>query len=241
MTLDARSDAQIARDIHEALRWDTRLEADAVAVAVAQGVVTLSGHVRLLAEVHAAADDAWRVQGVRRVDNLLSVNPAGERTDDEVVTDLLRRLQADTRVDLGQLAFHVAAGVVTVRGVVPSTRSGRAVVEAAWHTPGVIAVVNGLEVSPDQRRPDGEIRDDLIQALVRDARITDATAIDVTVDGGDAILTGTVDRPAERQAAEAAAYFTAGVHTVTNRLQLRTTDEPSVGDRRGGSRAGDMV
>lgn len=67
-----RSDADIDRDLHEALRrrvaWADRIEH-----AVSNATVTLSGHVPTLADRLAAEETAWRTRGVRHVSDHIVV------------------------------------------------------------------------------------------------------------------------------------------------------------------------
>lgn len=214
----ARSDEQIAADVRDALRWDTRLEASNVNVEVLDGIVTLTGNVRFLAETSIAAADAWRVKGVRQVINNLAVSPSAARTDADIMADVVNALKHDNRVDARSIVVQVAGGVVVLSGVVGSSIELQAAEEAAWYTPGVVAVESHLEVSPTKERPDAEILAAVREAISRDARITDPTRISVAVDHGQVTLRGGVDRPEERQAAEEDAWFTAGVAAVTNCL-----------------------
>lgn len=218
MSVNVRSDTQIAADIRDTLKWDTRLEATNVHVDVLDGIVSLTGNVRLVAESSIAADDSWRVKGVRQVINNIAVNPSAERSDADIAADVVNALKYDNRVDPSNLVVHVAAGVVTLSGTVGSTVERRAAEEDAWYTPGVVAVSAQISVSPSKQRPDPEILASVREALTRDARIGDATRISVSVDQGHLTLRGGVDRPDERRAAEDDAWFTAGVAGVTNQI-----------------------
>lgn len=213
-----RSDAAIASDIRDALRWDTRIEPSNLHVEVLDGIVTLTGNVRLLAERNLASAAAWRVKGVRQVIDDIAVSPSAARTDADIAADVENALKFDNRVDLSSIVVHVHGGVVALSGVAGSTVERQAAEEDAWYTPGVIAVDNAIEVSPSKRPDDAEILAAVREALSRDARIVDATRISVAVDHGAVTLTGGVDRPDERRSAEEDAWFTAGVSTVTNHL-----------------------
>ncbi len=220
MTDSVRSDEVIAADVRDTLNWDTRIQAGNIQVEVLDGIVTLSGNVRLLAERSIAAADAWRVKGVRQVINDIAVSPAADRTDADIAADVENALRYDNRVDSSDVVVQVAGGVVTLSGVVGSSDERHAAEEDAWYTPGVVAVEDRIDVSPSKQRPDEEILAAVRNALTRDARITDATRISVAVDRGKVTLRGGVDRAVERQAAEEDAWFTAGVVAVTNLLVI---------------------
>ena len=70
-----RSDSEIKRDVEDELRWEPNVDPTDIAVAVKNGVVTLTGFVRSYAEKFAAERAAWLAPGVTRVDNRIAVGP----------------------------------------------------------------------------------------------------------------------------------------------------------------------
>lgn len=69
-----KSDEMLATAVHEELARDARVDSGQVRVQAREGVVTLEGRVTSNAERDAAAETAQRVNGVRRVENALSVS-----------------------------------------------------------------------------------------------------------------------------------------------------------------------
>jgi osmotically-inducible protein OsmY len=59
-----RSDSDIKRDVEDELRWDPDIDPTDVAVAVKNGVVTLTGFVRSYSQKLSAEIDAKRIAGV---------------------------------------------------------------------------------------------------------------------------------------------------------------------------------
>ena len=59
-----RSDSDIKRDVEDELRWDPDISSDDIAVAVKNGVVTLTGFVRSYGQKLQAEADAKRISGV---------------------------------------------------------------------------------------------------------------------------------------------------------------------------------
>ena len=59
-----RPDDELRADVQDALFYDTWVDADAITVAVEDGIVTLSGELPDYEEIRYATDDAWDVEGV---------------------------------------------------------------------------------------------------------------------------------------------------------------------------------
>ena len=82
------------------LKWDPKITSNDIAVAVKDGVVTLSGFVSSYMEKDAAEKAAKRVYGVRAVANDIQVKLTSTRTDPEIARDAVRRAgkpRADSR------------------------------------------------------------------------------------------------------------------------------------------------
>lgn len=69
-----RPDDEVRKDVEDALFYDTWVDAEAIAVEVQDGVVTLRGELPDYHEIRYATDDAWDVEGVRGVHCQLTVN-----------------------------------------------------------------------------------------------------------------------------------------------------------------------
>jgi hypothetical protein len=87
-----RPDDELKAEVEEALFYDTWVDADAIAVDVRDGIVTLRGELPDYEEIRYATDDAWDVDGVRGVRTELGVRderPSQSRQagSDELVTE----------------------------------------------------------------------------------------------------------------------------------------------------------
>lgn len=233
MSTSTRTDEQIANDVRDALTWDSRFDASHVGVTVQDGEVTLTGVVARPSEVAIAAEDAWRIKGVRSVHPRLAVSPMAARTDSDIAADLTNALRWDNRVDDRAIVIAVAGGVVTLSGAVGSVVERRAAEEDARHVPGVVDVISLLSVSPAHRRADSEIEADVRGALTRDTRIVDPTRISVRSLDGVVHLSGGVNTADERRAAEDDAWFTAGVREVVDEVRIVPSPEGGRGAREG--------
>jgi hypothetical protein len=71
-----RDDADVRRDVQDALFYDTWVDAQRIAVEVQDGRVTLRGELASEQEARYACDDAWSVAGVREVVSEMSAREA---------------------------------------------------------------------------------------------------------------------------------------------------------------------
>ena len=85
-----RADSDIKRDVEEELKWEPNVDATDIAVAVKNGVVTLTGFVRSYAHKLAAERAAKSVAGVVGLANDLEVRLPGadERPDPEIAREV---------------------------------------------------------------------------------------------------------------------------------------------------------
>ena len=115
-----RADSDIKRDVEEELKWEPNVDATDIAVAVKNGVVTLTGFVRSYAHKLAAERAAKRVAGVVGLANDLEVRLPGvdERPDPEIA----REVAAELKIWLPDSSQHIKPvvknGWVTLEGEV---------------------------------------------------------------------------------------------------------------------------
>jgi len=85
-----KSDTEIREDVISELRWDLQIsEPKAIGLAVADGEVTLTGHVWSHAEKLAAAQATERVNGVEAIANDLKIRLSGTPRDDSDITQAI--------------------------------------------------------------------------------------------------------------------------------------------------------
>src|SRR6476620_58752 len=97
---ETKSDQEIQQDVLAELKWDARLKANEVGVAVNDGVVTLTGLVDSYTKRWAAEEAAHRVRGVKAVANDIEVRLTtdSERTDADIALAAVRALEWDAFV-----------------------------------------------------------------------------------------------------------------------------------------------
>ena len=218
--MEPRSDIEIWREVLESFRRDERLDSTNINVDVTNGVASLLGEVSSFSQKKLAAELASRVRGVTAVENGLRVVPPTHRTDADIANDVRASLREDVRINLAdRIGVAVNGGVVVLTGVVESLDQKASAADDAQAVPGVVDVVDDLEVIPNIIRLDAEIENDLRRKLIEDT-IVDASDIGIHVTNGIVTLTGTVDNLYQRQAAEDDAWSLPGVRGVVNELRV---------------------
>lgn len=216
----ARMDEQIKKDVVDELYWDDRVDASKVNVEVSNGIVTLRGEVPTFFASTAAYDDALGMLGVVNVRNQLTVRyPAGISvpTDEELETELRRKLAWNPDIDVVDMEIDVSAGAVTLNGTVDAFWKRSYAEKLVASEPGVILIKNHLAITPGKDIVDQDIANDIVRSLEARSAVF-ADDVTVRVRNGHVTLTGTVPNWAARLSAHNAAAFTAGVVDVENRI-----------------------
>lgn len=211
-------DIIVRRHVLDELDYTPMVDAASIGVAVEDGVVTLTGHVRTYAEKGLAEHVALRVRGVRAVVERIEVrDPNTAPVGDEALADRCARvLEWDVQIPERAVTLKVERGCITLDGCVPYYHQKAAVDRALRRLAGVTDIVNRIAVKPPVRPT--EVKDRILAALRRSAR--DPDTIRVQVDGDTVILDGCVDVWSERELAERAAWSAPGVRAVEDRLTL---------------------
>lgn len=213
------TDSQLRQDIIDELEFDPSVSGAHIGVAVDNKVVSLTGHVNSYAEKLAAIAAARRVAGVHAIAENIEVRyPYQNKTEDDQIakraSDILKwDISAPANIDI-----LVQDGWVTLSGTADWYYQRAAAEDDMRKLSGVCGVTNKITIKP--RVESANVKGNIESALKRLAEV-EAKAIRVTVqNGGKVILEGKIDNWGERRAVENAAWSTAGVASVEDRMTL---------------------
>lgn len=215
-----KSDSEIQQAVIRELNWDTRVDETDVGVEVDKGIVTLTGTVDSNLKRTAAQEAAHRVAGVLDVANDVKVHYRGlqGRTDTEIAEAVRRALEWHTEVPHQRIQTTVTDGWVSLKGTVDHWHERENAELAIRHLSGVHGVVNQIKIAPPTVAS-AVVRGEIEEALERRAE-REAKQINVAVEDGMVILSGTVHSWPEKRAVLGAARFTRGVRDVVDRLRI---------------------
>jgi len=198
------------------LDWDPSIDASAIGVTAAEGVVTLTGFIDSYAGKLAAERAVKRIRGVRAVANDIVVRLRQPRTDEVIARDCANALANPPSI-ADTVQAVVRHGHVTLTGRVQWLFERELAEDLIRHVRGVVGLHNHITVIP--RATQRDITRRITRELHHNADV-DARSIRVAVDAHTVTLTGTVTTWTEREAAERAAGQAPGVTQVNNYINV---------------------
>ena len=144
------------------------------------------------------------------------------KTDTQLHRDVADELAWEPSIRSPEIGIAVKDGVVTLSGSVESYAEKYAAERAAERVRGVMAVADDMLVKLPLsfKRSDTEIAHACVNALRWDIQVPD-DKIKALVEEGWVTLEGEVEWQFQRQAAERAVRYLAGVRGVTNRVSVK--------------------
>ena len=232
-----RTDAQLGSDVSHALQRDPTTRSYTIATAAKDGKVTLSGTADSWQQKNLFTDVAAAVPGVKSVDNGVAVHYVAARSESEIAADVQARIANDVWLDGSTFTVTVTGKTVRVRGVAASVAQKARARSDGW-VAGVDAVDDGgvtvdWSAHDDQKsvtdfpvKSDPEIQQAVHAAFLLDPRLKTLMP-QVTVHGGQIVLSGMVDSPKARSSAEADARDTVGVWNVRDEALVLPAGKPT--------------
>jgi osmotically-inducible protein OsmY len=127
-------------------------------VAIEDGVVTLTGFAHSYFEKIAAEEAALRTPGVRGVANDIDVRLGTERTDPEIVREVVRALKLHPGVPQNEIKVTVRNGHVSIHGTVDGYSQKREVEQVVGGVAGLKGITNLLQIHPAATEADLDSR-----------------------------------------------------------------------------------
>ncbi|MBN1427144.1 MAG: BON domain-containing protein [Anaerolineae bacterium] len=217
-------DGLIKTDIVEEINRDRRIDASNIKVVVDNGVATLSGVVPSYSAKLAAAENAWVVNGVTSVRNMLKVrykDSLKTPSDSEMQSAIIDRLAWNPYLLAHKFDVGVHKGWVTLAGTVDAFWKQLEAEREALSIRGVTGMTNKIAVvtteDKDEKPVDEAIAKDIMNAIHRNRKV-DVNDVNVKVEDGKVILTGKTSDQAARLAAYRSVLYTFGVTYVDNKI-----------------------
>lgn len=212
-------DTQLQQAVLAEFTFEPSINAANIGVIVRAGVVTLTGTVESYAEKIAADTVARRVRGVKAIAEEIVVQLPFDhiRSDTEIATAIIERLNWDVSVPRDSVKVKVESGWVTLTGEVGWHYQSEAAERDVRGLHGVVGVSNRTTVKAAVDTV--TLSDDIAGALHR-APFFNPDNIQVSANGGNVRLTGTVKSLTERDVASVTAWSARGTTSVENEIAV---------------------
>lgn len=226
-----RTDEQIKHDVIAALHHDSATRKQPVTVTVKDGAVSLAGKATSWPEEKLCTDVAKTADGVRSVENRMTVSSSSVPSEAEIASAAKARIANDIWLDGSTIHVTASGRTVHLKGVVGSLADKARARDDAWLAGAEIVEDDALAVDwakrDDQRaaadvpyRTDDEIASAVHEALALDPRLR-VLVPKVRVQDREVTLTGMVENVKAKRAARLDATNTVGVTSVEDDLVVQ--------------------
>lgn len=212
-------DKALKQLINDELEFEPSIDAADIGVAVENGIVTLSGHVRTFAQKAKIEEIVGRVRGVRGYAEEIEVRFVGAQStaDDVLAQRAADLIHWNAFVPDEAVKVKVQKGYVTLTGAVEWQYQKDSAYRAIRDMEDITGIYNSIELRPQATSAD--IKSRIEAALKRNAEL-EADAIKVNVSNGNVVLEGKIKTLWERNVAERAAWAAPGVKQVEDHLSV---------------------
>jgi len=204
----------------EALSTNMHNSSLGINIQVEKGYITLTGIVDVLAEKSAAQEIISRLSGIKGVNNELTVGMDNYVEDEEITEQVIQRFLEEPQIEAKEIGAVAKKGVVYLKGHAKTLAEVEIAKELAGTVMGVKDVVNQLKIGQHLEGPhdDATLTNAVEVALSASGEVS-ARDVKTRCENGVIYLEGTVDNPAQRQAAQRWATTVPGVRRVVNKLR----------------------
>ena len=215
-----KSNADLQKDVQDAIKWEPLLHAAEIGVTAKDGVVTLSGTVDSYSKKKEAENAAKNVSGVKVVVEKIDIHFSSQwatKTDNDVAVEIVNAFKWNWQVPSDKVKVKVEKGWVTLQGEVGWNYQKVAANNAVKNLMGVKGVYDEIKVKSENH--DAVEKQQIEKAISRNWSINDRD-IHVKVSGTKVTLSGTVHSLYEKDEAGRVAWNAPGVWTVDNDLMV---------------------
>ena len=139
-----KTDAEIAEAVLDAIKWHDAVQEEKIKIRVEDGNVKLEGEVEWEYQRTMAKTAIINLAGVRSVTNLITVKPKVSPSD--IQKKINAAFHRSATIDSSKIDTEVIGSRITLRGTVRSIAEKEDAENAAWFAPGVLSVVNKIEI-----------------------------------------------------------------------------------------------
>jgi hyperosmotically inducible periplasmic protein len=215
--LDRSVDGRIEKDIENTLEHEMHDSGVDIRVRVQDGYVTLFGFVDTLGEKNSAGEIAGRIEGVKSIENCLTISTDGTFTDKETEAEVISKLKGNP--NLTSISAKVQRGVAVLEGTVHTLKDKNLAIHQASKALGVKDIASHIHVDSLYKVDDISVNNEVQRQLVSEN--LDDCDIKVEVENGSVTLKGYVDTSHEMETAMEITEGVEGVRNVKNYLKVR--------------------
>jgi len=212
-----RTNAELQKDVQDAIKWEPLLNAAEIGVTVKDGVVTLTGTVDSYAKKSEAEVAAKNVSGVKAVVENIDMFSSdwAKKDDNEIANEIINAFKWSIKVPSDKVKIKVEKGWVTLEGELTWNYQKEAAKDIVKNLLGVTGVLNNITIKSETKEQIE--KKDVENALRRNWSIGDKD-IKVAVSGHNVTLTGAVNSWYQKDDAGRIAFNAPGVWNVNNEL-----------------------
>lgn len=139
-------DSDLAARLQDALQHDINLKGYAIQGDVVEGEAQLVGLVDTLADKNHAQKIAQSIEGIKRIDNSITISTDGDITDSAVDFEVAEELNLNPKINQNHIGAKSSSGVVTLVGTVADASEIEEARQTASKARGVTRVDSQVKV-----------------------------------------------------------------------------------------------
>jgi osmotically-inducible protein OsmY len=215
-----KTNADLQKDVQDAIKWEPLLNAAEIGVTAKDGVVTLTGVVDSYLKKTEAEDATKNVAGVKAVVEKIEVklpNSRAKKDDNEIAKEVVNAFKWNWEVPNDKVKVKVENGWVTLEGELEWNYQREAAKDAVKNLMDVTGVTNSIKIKSETH--DAIEKSEIEGAISRNWSLN-GLDIQVKVHGTKVSLTGYVESWYQKNEAGRIAWNAPGVYSVDNQLEI---------------------